>query len=392
MQSLRRHEPSTDALPHWCQVLPPLFALACSQPAPAGAPPASLPAGGPAPPASASSAPTPAAPPNAAAEPESGAALSPVRDVGTGGDAALAELDLLSFRKELDVSVRSIALGKRRKAILADEPWLSDKGKWHKIPLPAQYQPPPDSERALEIYFGRDDRPRLIGYYRERPSDGRARDAGTMPVYLRYKAAGWHAEWSEIGRLGARRPGALYGVLGHDDPELVCKQDEACIIKRHSGWATIQAPPGVAIVRLCGQHAWAAFPGALARVEANRLNWVSQQAPWRNASGLWGNPDGTAWVSEEDTNRIHRFDGQSWQQLRSPVAAPRHLWAPDVHNVWLVGEGGAAHYDGVRWRRVRGISGPLRRVEGTAAADVWLGGRSGLWHGTAIGAEKTAEQ
>jgi hypothetical protein len=277
-------------------------------------------------------------------------------------------------------------------AVLADEPWWFEQGAWQKIPLPPQYRPPRRSEPALEIYFGRDDRPRLMGYWSERPGDGDPQRASTTPVYLRYKTAGWHAEWSEIGRLGARRPGALYGVLGHDDPELVCKQDEQCIIKRLTGWTTVPAPPGVATVRLCNQQAWAAFPGALARVQANRLDWVSQQTPWRNASGVWGSADGTAWVSVEQTNRLYRFDGQSWQQLPSPVTGPRDLWASDARSVWLVGEGGAAHYDGVRWRRVRGLSDPLRRIAGKTATDVWLGGSSGLWHGTAIAAEETANR
>jgi hypothetical protein len=293
--------------------------------------------------------------------------------------AAVPVVTVLNFARELEVSVRSIGLGQKRMAVLSDEPWLFDRGAWKEIPLPERFQPPPGARQVIEIYFGRDDRPRLMGYWEQ------ATDAGQLqrwPVYLRFKAAGWNAEWNEIGRLGGHRPGALYGVLGHADPEVVCKEDAECIIKRRTGWKTILGPPGVGTVKLCGDRAWGLFPRAVARFDTDRWQWVGDPPLWTDASGLWAHADGTLWVSVAAKNELHSYDGQQWRRQPSPIPGPRGLWASSKSDLWLVGEGGAAHYDGTEWRRAAGVDGPLSIVLGHDARQVWLAGKSGLWRGT----------
>src|SRR5262245_43136936 len=69
---------------------------------------------------------------------------------------------------------------------------------------------------SVDRFFGRDDQPRLMGYRR---ADGGGR---AEPFYRRFKGGRFQPEPSELGPLAAPE-GALYGVLGHADPEVVCR-------------------------------------------------------------------------------------------------------------------------------------------------------------------------
>jgi hypothetical protein len=163
---------------------------------------------------------------------------------------------------------------------------------------------------------------------------------------------------------------------------VVCKVSDACIIKRRTGWKTIPAGPDRPHVELCGASAWAMHTDHLARVTDRGWQRVAGDPPWSGPDGFWANDDDDIWVAVAANDRIFHFDGRRWDSQPSPVPGPRSMWATGPGAVWLVGDGGAAHYDGTNWRRVDGLAGPLREVRGSSAEDVWTGGASGLWHGT----------
>jgi hypothetical protein len=277
--------------------------------------------------------------------------------------AQIETVHLLDFVRELEPSVTSIALGEARVAVLAGEPWVKDREKWRKEPVPGGL------DESARIFFGRDDRPRLMG----------GRDA---PLYLRLKRAGWQREPSEIGRLSGGS-GGLFGVLGYADPEVVCQVGGECIIKRRTGWRTIAAPAGAPRVGLCEGGAYAAGEGSLLRLGADGWQPAATELPVQRAAGFWIHGNGTIWVADATDPALYHYDGRQWTRMGSPVGAPGELWATGPTDLWLVGEVGAAHYDGSTWRRVDGPAGGLRCIVGRGAQDLWVGGSSGLWHGTA---------
>src|SRR5438128_2290169 len=70
----------------------------------------------------------------------------------------------------------------------------------------------------------------------------RSSAAGTRSlVYWRWKGD-WRDKPREIGRLDRDPHGTLFGILGQADPEVVCRLGDACIVKRVTGWTTIDAP------------------------------------------------------------------------------------------------------------------------------------------------------
>jgi len=282
---------------------------------------------------------------------------------------------LLSFERVLEEPIKSIAVGKPpRVAALGDEPWLLDTEGWRKKALPNQYSLAAGSR--VEIFFGRDNRPRLMGTTSVSPEG-----SGTQAVYLRLKNAGWQKEPSEIGRLGGLPHGGLFGVLGHDDPEVVCKVGDVCIVKRVTGWTTLPSGPGMPRVFMHGGEVWALHPDRVSALTST--GWENLPAPpWSNPTGLWGAMNGVVWVSVASENALYRFESNAWSKVASPVKAPRGLWGTSQTDVWVTGDDGAGHYDGMSWRGVVGPEGPLEVVTGAGAQDVWVGGRSGLWHGT----------
>jgi hypothetical protein len=289
------------------------------------------------------------------------------------------EVSPLRFERELEVEVRSIGLGERRMAALADEPWVKDRGDWKRVPIPAAYRPGAGERDEARIFFGRDDRPRLMGTRRR---------AGGEPdriVYLRLKPEGWQPALYEIGRLGSPTlPGGMFGVLGHADPEVVCKVGDVCIIKRRTGWTTVDSGPGEAAVKLCGSEAWGLYPDALARMTDAGWQRLPGSVPWRQPTGFWAVDESDIWVSEASAGKLFHYDGQTWTEHVAVIAGPRELWASAADDLWLVGEGGSAHFDGHKWARVKGLPGPLTQIEGSSASDVWVGGGAGLWHGTPL--------
>lgn len=283
-------------------------------------------------------------------------------------DVVAPAATVFSFRRELDAPVHSLTFGEKSYvAALGADAWV-DRGKgFEKLPKP----PKPTAD--TEIYFGRDNQPRLMGFERT--------PAGEVGVYNRFRKNAWDRGADEIARL-ADVPGPMYGVLGWADPEVVCKRGDQCIIKRRSGWKFLPALASLPRVVLCEGQAWA--------FEGNKL-WSLENEGWRAVAGtpafgrissVWGASSTDVWVADAGRNVLHHLAGSSWTEQPSAIDGPRAVWAPSSSEVWLAGEGGAARYDGKQWLRATDAPKGVLVVTHRDANEVWLGGSSGVWRGS----------
>jgi hypothetical protein len=334
-----------------------LFYLALSACGNAAPPPA----GEPQPPAPTSPAPSP--PP---ATPSASAPAAPTPSAAV--PASAPSVKLLPFQRLLEAPVHSLALGKdARVAALGADAWLDDGKGFRKLPRPAA----PTTD--VQIYFGRDDQPRLMGFF-PTPHERQG-------VYARLRKGAWERGASEIGKLGTAPMAALFGVLGYDDPEVVCAPDKLCIIKRLTGWTMLAPPPGLPRVELCNGVAWAYERAGVHRLHKEGWRALDVKPTFSRAEHLWAIGDADLWLTERETDQLHHFDGAAWKAQPSPVKGPRGLWATSGNDVWLAADGGAAHYDGKTWSRVEGATTAVRVVTGRSAGEVWLAGDSGVWRG-----------
>lgn len=273
---------------------------------------------------------------------------------------------VLPVNRVSEGAVHSIAFGKPPKvAAIGVDVWLDAGNGLVKIA-----KPPVDAAH-VRIFFGRDDQPRLMGAVKT--------DTGRESVYFRWRGGAWKRAGDELGGLGTGPKAPLFGVLGHADPEVVCKVSAGCTVKRLSGWTSIEGLPGEPFVELCGATPWA-YEGQRVWSLAAK-GWASNQAKptFEKADGLWAVQERDVWVAERGPSKIHHFDGEKWSQQPSPIRGPRSVWASSASDVWIVGDGGAAHYNGGQWRRVKGAPERLEIVVGRSAGDVWMGGSPGLY-------------
>lgn len=272
------------------------------------------------------------------------------------------------FERIHEGKATSLALGKRGYgAILVDGvPWRYDGKAWKEEPLPDALAKPAGASDDVAIFFGRDNRMRLMGARRTGDEVGL--------VYLRYKH-GWREGHREIGSLANKPHNGLFGILGWDDPEVVCRIGGKCIIKRLTGWTVIDAGPGAPDVVIAQERAWALHDDHIA--EVTNKGWKSLDAiPFRGPRGLWADADGNLWVSAGAG--MYHHDGKGWTKHHAPVKRPRAVWGSGPNDVWVVGDDGAGQFDGKAWRKVKGPRGPLAHVLGRDGA-VWLAGASGTW-------------
>ncbi len=276
------------------------------------------------------------------------------------------------FQQRYAKPVTQLELGDPPTALaLGGEPLLFDGKAWQALPLPDKLAAKPGERDEAFVYFGRDNRPRMMG--------ARLTAAGGQLIYLRYKGGAWRKEPREIGHLASRPPGPLYGLLGHADPEVVCKPTIMCIIKRRSGW-TMFTPGGERPKRvvLSEGRGWAIHDRRVERLDDDGWKPVGHPAPFTHAWGVVS-AQPTLWVSDPPAHALYRHDGAQWQRIQSPIEGPRGMWAAGPADIWLAGDGGAAHFDGETWRRVEGLEGPLVTVIGRGAGEVWLAGAAGVW-------------
>jgi len=270
--------------------------------------------------------------------------------------------------------VRFLVAGEKgRAAVLALEdgslvPHRLEAGKWERLALP--------KEQALAaadpvgIYFGRDDRPRLMGF---RASSGKM-------VYLRHKDGRWQDQKKELGAL-AGEAARLFGVLGEADPEVVCRLEDLCLFKTRKGWQKAkQTIPVEAVVRAFGGVGYALTQGGLFRTGASGFEAVGPKAPWTTtATGLWIAPEGHAVVVEPAKDLVHELDAgaSAWKSGPSPIAGPRDVVGPPARRV-VVGDGGAARKEAGEWKRLGAKELRLSRAIEDPGR-ILLGGESGVW-------------
>lgn len=259
-----------------------------------------------------------------------------------------------------------------RLAVLALEegkivPHRFEAGRWSRLDLPEAHRAGP--EDTLGIYFGRDNRPRLMGY----------RAGAKKMVYLRFRDGKWQEQRSEIGALAAD-DAHLFGVLGEADPEVVCRVDKLCLIKSRKGWQEVKPDvPVDAVVRAFHGRGYALTEKALLVAGAKGFEPVGPSGPWSTRpTGFWIAPDGACVVVEPDRALVHELapGAAAWRTERSPIAGPRDVVGPASART-LVGDGGVARGAGGKYARV-GERG-LRFDRAIEAGDhVLVGGQSGV--------------
>ena len=278
-----------------------------------------------------------------------------------------------SFARVETSSIVSLAVGKPPKIALlaAGEALIGDgRAPFVRAPVPETR----DSALAVEIFFGRDDQPRLMGM--RHGASGKSE-----PYYRRYKGGRFQPEPSELGPL-AGGGGALYGVLGHADPEVVCKPGASCLVKRTTGWGHAPAHAEPVRVVLGGGTAWALHRDRIERLEGEQWVPLVPVRAFEEPLSLFVDGDGAPWIVEGRRDGVTRLAGGRWETLSTPVRAPRAIAGSGSSDVWLVGASGAAHFDGRAWAVVSDVIGPLSLVA-LAPPNVWLAGEAGAFRGTA---------
>lgn len=299
-----------------------------------------------------------------AASPSASAAALPSSNVAAPAEAQLA----LEVKQVLTVPVVAIGIGEgTRVGVLADQPYVGDAKGIAPLPLPAALRPKAGEVDRLGIYFGRDNEPRVMGT--------RSAESGERAVYWRHLPNGWRDGREEIGQLGGAVPLGLWGVLGSADPELVCRVNSLCIIKRRSGWTLAPAGPNQRLVTLQEGVLWGVDASGIAGID--KRGWaIAIPAPsnWQPVA-LWATT-GEAWVSTP--SELWHFQAGKWASVPSPVGAVAAFWGSSRESVWLAGARGAAHFDG-KTLRSSTLHEPIRAVNGRSDQEVWFGGDSGLY-------------
>jgi hypothetical protein len=233
--------------------------------------------------------------------------------------------------------------------------------------LPAPRLPP---GARVEVFFGRDDQPRLMGFAPGEPGK-------EAPVYLRFRQGAFRPEPSELGPLAAPR-GALYGVLGFDDPELVCRPRELCLVKRTTGWGRVAAHDAPARIVVRAGSAFALHAGHIERL--GETGWVALEPARQFArpSDVWLAPSGDLWVTDASAGGLFRLRGAHWEAVASPISEPRAIFGRSDTAVYVAGANGAAEFDGTRFHCVRGVPGPLHLAL-LVGNEIWLAGASGVY-------------
>jgi hypothetical protein len=232
---------------------------------------------------------------------------------------------------------------------------------------------------AVEIFFGRDNQPRLMGFVPGEPGK-------EVPVYLRFRQGVFRPEPSELGPLGAPR-GALYGVLGFDDPEVVCRPSELCLVKRVTGWGRVAAHAAPVRIVLRSGSVFALHDGHVERLGERGWSALEPARAFEHPLDAWLAANGELWVVDRSATGLLRLKDAKWEAIASPIREPRAIFGRSERAIFVVGSNGAAEFDGTRFRCVRGLSSPLHLAL-AVGNDVWLAGESGVFRNA--GAAKAA--
>jgi hypothetical protein len=286
------------------------------------------------------------------------------------------------LERVLDVGISALSVERtpHLAAVSARGVFIHTGKGWQEAPFPAH---PHFSAEAgtREIFYGRDYRVRLIANVET--------DQGPDRSYFRWLPGGFRAALDELGPLAkkARPVGSgpcpscsdnrLVAVLGNEDPEIVCRPRDVCVVKRVTGWSTFAAPEDVRLAAISQGKAYLLAGRSLLSVEGDKgVRVLSDQGPWSDARGLVV-VEGVLWVLDA-SGRLYRFDGPGFRAFVSPVGPPRALFGASEAELWAGGPGGLARFDGERFVPVSTLSGEVNALGGRGRNELWIGGSSGL--------------
>jgi hypothetical protein len=238
--------------------------------------------------------------------------------------------------------------------------------------------------RDVELFFGRDDQPRLMGYS-PRSSAAAAdavNDGPKRALYLRFKAGRWQPEPSELGPLGSPE-GALYGVLGFEDPEVVCRPRGVCLVKRLSGWKSVPAHAAPLPIVLAGKTAWALGADHVERLDPSGFVELTPRRAFSAPSSLWIDAASNVWVAEPASQSVHLLSAGTWRTFPARIGAPRVLLGEPGGTLWVAGDAGVGFWHEDGFEPVAAVSGSLH-VAVASGSELWFGGDAGLYRAQAL--------
>lgn len=298
---------------------------------------------------------------------------------GTGesvAHAVTASPLTLSFLPLLETPLSSFALGNgQRISALGNEPWIFEGHKWREVPVPAHLRNWDARNTSVRIFYGRDNQPRLMGWT---DVSGSTEPGG---VYLRHKATGWQREPAELGRLGHSR-GALYGILGEADPEVVCRPGDICLIKRVSGWGQTPADAEPAWVQMAGTHVFKVTDSQVSQLVKDSWETVIAELPSGEVTNVWGDGEGALFLIAG--GQLFRKDDEKWSQLATPLDSCRAIAAQPNGKIWVGGTNGVCRLEGAEvdarpvWSCAQQKLGAVVQIEVTSDA-VFMASDQGLF-------------
>ena len=227
---------------------------------------------------------------------------------------------------------------------------------------------PPGAQ--VELFFGRDNQPRIMGF-------GPGAAGAEKPVYLRYRQGTFRPEPSELGPLGSPH-GALYGVLGFDDPEVVCRPRQLCLVKRTTGWRRVPAHDAPVRVILRRGQVFALHADRIDRLADAGWSALEPARAFDHPSDVWVGTQGELWVVDGSKEGVFRSSGGAWLAVASQVVEPRAIVGAHDSAVIVAGKSGATEIAGACVRPVSAVDGPLHLAL-NVGTDIWLGGAGGLY-------------
>jgi hypothetical protein len=270
-----------------------------------------------------------------------------------------------TFTRLSSERVTSIGVGEANRAAVyaPGRAALFDGKAFRELALPAM-----PADASVDIFFGRDNQPRLMGFASN--SDG-----GVRSVYWRYRHGRFQPEPSELGPLGSPE-GALYGVLGFADPEVVCRPGVTCLVKRITGWGRAPAHQKPLPIVLSNGQVFALHADRVDQLKKDSWAPLAPARSFQLPVDAWQEPNGALFIAEG--TGLVRLSGGVWSELPAPLGQLSAVFGRSAHDLFLVGAAGGAHYDGTTFRCLRDVPGPLTAIA-RVGSELWLGGDSGLY-------------
>lgn len=267
--------------------------------------------------------------------------------------AAPGLLDGYEFERVLPEPIHTFALGNApRISALGESAWIFDGKKWREAKVPSHLKTWSGSPAGVRIFYGRDNQPRIMGWYLE----GEA----SVGVYLRHKVTGWQRDPGEQGRLGNSR-GALYGVLGEADPEVLCRPSDVCLIKRVSGWSQTPADDAPAWVQMSGGQVLKASAQGVSRLVGDTWQQLAGDLPGLPVTSL--SASSSEVMGAAAGGKAFRLVDGKWLAISTPHEQVRTLNFSAEGELWVGGSAGLCRQEGDAWSCAAEELGDVVQIE-----------------------------